>query len=43
MTLLLARRGIGWGETATVLTAENLARATAMLMHETDATREAAA
>jgi zinc/manganese transport system ATP-binding protein len=43
MTLLLARRSLGWGETATVLTPDNLARASAMLMHETGATREAAA
>jgi zinc/manganese transport system ATP-binding protein len=43
MTLLLARRGIGWGETAAVLTPENLARASAMLMPERGATREAAA
>jgi zinc/manganese transport system ATP-binding protein len=31
MSLLLARRGIGWGETESVLTAENLARARVML------------
>jgi zinc/manganese transport system ATP-binding protein len=43
MTLLLARRGLGWGETAAVLTPENLARASAMLMSEPGATREAAA
>jgi zinc/manganese transport system ATP-binding protein len=43
MSLLLARRGVGWGETAAVLTLENLARARAMLMPEPGATREAAA
>jgi zinc/manganese transport system ATP-binding protein len=43
MTLLLARRGIVWGETAAVLTPENLARARAMLMPEAGAAREAAA
>jgi hypothetical protein len=43
MSLLLARRCIAWGETATVLTPENLARASAMLMHEAGAAREAAA
>jgi zinc/manganese transport system ATP-binding protein len=42
VTLLLARRSVGWGETATTLTPENLARASAMLMHETGATGEAA-
>jgi hypothetical protein len=31
MSLLLARRGIGWGETESVLTTENLARARVML------------
>jgi zinc/manganese transport system ATP-binding protein len=43
MTLLLARRYIGWGETATVLAPENLARAGAILMGEPGATREEAA
>jgi zinc/manganese transport system ATP-binding protein len=43
MTLLLARRSIGWGETAAVLTSENLARASAVLMSAAGAAREAAA
>jgi zinc/manganese transport system ATP-binding protein len=40
MTLLLARRGIGWGETASVLTTENLARARVTLEGEADTTRD---
>jgi zinc/manganese transport system ATP-binding protein len=43
MTLLLARRSVGWGETASVLTPENLARASAILMPEPGATRKGAA
>jgi hypothetical protein len=43
MTLLLARRSVGWGETAAVLTPESFARAAAMLVPEPGATREAAA
>jgi zinc/manganese transport system ATP-binding protein len=40
MSLLLARRGIGWGETESVLTTENLARARVMLEGEADPTRD---
>jgi zinc/manganese transport system ATP-binding protein len=41
-TLLLARRGIAWGETETVLTAENLALARAIVEGEGDVLNEAA-
>jgi zinc/manganese transport system ATP-binding protein len=42
-TLLLARRGIVWGEIETVLTAENLALARAMLEGESGIVRDEAA
>jgi zinc/manganese transport system ATP-binding protein len=42
-TLLLARRGIAWGETETVLTAQNLAVARAMVEGEGGAVRDEAA